>query len=519
MRTKNWNFPNFERDNLAVLNTFDIILVTYNSSIYLKDYIKAINNLNYDKSKLKIYLVDNNSTDDSVEILQKLECKTEIDIIKLNRNLGFGKACNLAVKKGNGSFIFLLNPDSQVAPDTLNILNRKINNSPNEVKAWECRQSPFEHPKYYNPVTLDTEWASGACTVVDRITFEKIGGFDKAIFLYVEDVDLSWNIRMHGYQIQYVPKAKIIHLSYGNPGAIKKRAFVNTVSNNVLMRWKYGSILDVLEYYDLWIKLLLNPPKIEKIRRSLIKNLLKTHLNLPSILIKRILYRRSDNFKPRFLNWEYELHRFGSWIKNNDKIQTKSVDIVVFITQKNLKWFKETLCSIENQTVDFCNLIVIGDKTNKRLNFIKKPCKFIDRGEMDIYTLTTRAIEESNSDFISFITDQDVLFADHLEICLSFNNVKFKAVRTGIYYSTTTLISENSYIENPKILEPTCAGLFLEVLQNNEAIRTKGIINLDFLKNNIGRIKSINSLSEMVKETVSVEKTTMQFRSVIFSNL
>ena len=60
------------------------------------------------------------------------------------------------------------------------------------------RQIPYEHPKAYDPVTLDTPWVSGAATLFRREAFEAVGGFDDAIFMYGEDVDLSWRLRARG---------------------------------------------------------------------------------------------------------------------------------------------------------------------------------------------------------------------------------------------------------------------------------------------------------------------------------
>ena len=74
------------------------------------------------------------------------------------------------------------------------------------VAAWEMRQIPYEHPKAYDPVTLDTPWVSGAAMLLRRSAFEDVGGFDPRIFMYGEDVDLSWRLRARGWRLRYLPR-------------------------------------------------------------------------------------------------------------------------------------------------------------------------------------------------------------------------------------------------------------------------------------------------------------------------
>lgn len=96
-------------------------------------------------------------------------------------------------------------------------LEAAIRTASSQTAAFELRQFPYEHPKYYDPVTLETSWISGACFVLKRSVFEETGGFDESIFMYGEDVDLSWHIRALGYRLQYVPAAITWHYAYQNP--------------------------------------------------------------------------------------------------------------------------------------------------------------------------------------------------------------------------------------------------------------------------------------------------------------
>ena len=80
------------------------------------------------------------------------------------------------------------------------------------VGATEGRQLPVELPKVYDPVTGETEWASGCCMMIRRSAFEAVGGFDDHFFpMYCDDVDLSWRLRLAGHRIVHVPLAAVFH--------------------------------------------------------------------------------------------------------------------------------------------------------------------------------------------------------------------------------------------------------------------------------------------------------------------
>ena len=67
-----------------------------------------------------------------------------------------------------------------------------------------CARSRTSIPKAYDPVTLDTPWVSGAATLFRRSAFDSVGGFDPQLFMYGEDVDLSWRLRARGLRLRYL---------------------------------------------------------------------------------------------------------------------------------------------------------------------------------------------------------------------------------------------------------------------------------------------------------------------------
>jgi GT2 family glycosyltransferase len=128
-------------------------------------------------------------------------------------NRGFGQAQNLLMKRafaGGADLYVGANPDGFFHRMCLSYLA-----SASDYFAGSClveaREFPGEHPKIFDPLSLDTPWACGACLGIPRRIWEDIGGFDEKIFMYCEDVDLSWRARQAGWGVKHVPFALFYH--------------------------------------------------------------------------------------------------------------------------------------------------------------------------------------------------------------------------------------------------------------------------------------------------------------------
>jgi GT2 family glycosyltransferase len=75
----------------------------------------------------------------------------------------------------------------------------------------EARQFPEEHPKVYDPASLETPWCSGCCLFISKELFQKVGSFDENFFMYMEDVDFSWRVRSLGFSTQLCPNVLFGH--------------------------------------------------------------------------------------------------------------------------------------------------------------------------------------------------------------------------------------------------------------------------------------------------------------------
>ena len=124
-------------------------------------------------------------------------------------NIGFGAGHNALMRAAfdEGANVYVaVNPDGMLHPDAIGALVRTVQ-AHSGLALVEALQFPMEHPKIYDPETLDTPWVSGACLALSRQAFDKLGGFDESFFIYCEDVDLSRRARACGFALKTCTQA------------------------------------------------------------------------------------------------------------------------------------------------------------------------------------------------------------------------------------------------------------------------------------------------------------------------
>jgi GT2 family glycosyltransferase len=135
---------------------------------------------------------------------------SRIDYSFFNSNFGSARGHNTLLRAGATQFILIMNPDVRLAPSALLELLRPFRRV--GVGMTEARQLPVEHPKAFDRITGETSWATTACALIPRPVATAVNGFDaESFFLYCDDVDFSWRIRLLGLKVIYQPSAVAFH--------------------------------------------------------------------------------------------------------------------------------------------------------------------------------------------------------------------------------------------------------------------------------------------------------------------
>lgn len=378
---------------------------------------------------VSINIWDNSINHEHAQELSKLQQKYSSRFASFSwnqstKNLGFGRSNNRLAEKTSSPWIFLLNQDAIPEPSMLLELSKQLENNGPEVVAWECRQIPYEHPKAYNPSTLETEWNSGAAVLYRRSAFEEVNGFDEGFFMYAEDVDISWRLRAKGFQLKYVPRAAVFHDTYEEAGAVKPLQVIEGTLNNLLMRAKYGSWRDIRA----GILGVLNEAWKEE---SFPGRRLHMLLLLPRYL-KRLFFARKNNieyrinFVPDFPGWDYSQHRDGAFFEFKRSSEQKESPLVSIIvrTHRRPEFLREALLSLVNQSYSNVEIIVVEDGENNAeelidTEFSTANIKYKATGECVGRSVAGNiGLEMASGEWLGFLDDDDQFFADHIEVLI-----------------------------------------------------------------------------------------------------
>lgn len=199
-----------------------VVIVTFNGVIWIKKNLNSLLNSNY---PIDIIIVDNASTDETINIVKQFKA---IELIQNKSNLGFGKANNIgidwAIKKGADA-IFLLNQDTWIYENTISNLAEALFENPNLGIVSPIHYSADEitldenFNTYFNrfKIVEDSEslrivpFINAAAWLVSKECFSKTGYFDPVFNHYGEDRNFCDRVKYHGFKIGVVKNAAICH--------------------------------------------------------------------------------------------------------------------------------------------------------------------------------------------------------------------------------------------------------------------------------------------------------------------
>jgi len=202
---------------------------------------------------MQVFVVDNGSTDGTIEMVR--DEYQEVDLTPLARNLGFSAANNIAIRKGRGEHVLALNPDTIVLSGTLDHMLGLMRSRPDVGIAGcqlELPDGGFDHAakrSFPTPLSAlahfsgvgrregapaqlaqyrapdvergEVDAVNGAFMLMRRADLEKIGLFDEAYWMYMEDLDLCFRFQAAGWVNWFEPNVSVMHVKAGTSGKLR----------------------------------------------------------------------------------------------------------------------------------------------------------------------------------------------------------------------------------------------------------------------------------------------------------
>ena len=242
-----------------------IVILNWNGQAMLSQYLPSV--LQYSRDEAVVYVADNASTDDSVEMLQKHF--PEVRRILLEQNWGFADGYNKALQQIEAEYYLLLNSDIEVTHHWLTPMIEYLD-SHHDVAACQpkllsivdkdrfeyagacggfldkygypfCRGRIFETVEEDNgqyDYQTDVLWATGAALMIRSKDYWDCGGLDGRFFAHNEEIDLCWRMRIRGRRIVCIPESYVYHVGGGTlPKGNPMKTYLN-FRNNLTMLYK-----------------------------------------------------------------------------------------------------------------------------------------------------------------------------------------------------------------------------------------------------------------------------------------
>lgn len=242
-----------------------IVILNWNGVKMLTRFLPNV--LDYSRDEAVVYVADNASTDNSLEVLKRHF--PEVRLVLLDKNYGFADGYNRALAQIEAEYYVLLNSDVEVSHHWLTPLTEFMDNNPavaacqpkllaeTDRDAFEYAGAcggfldrygyPFCRGRIFDTVEKDNGqydyeaeilWTTGACMMIRSADFRQAGGFDARFFAHSEEIDLCWRLRLMGRKIFCVPDSYVYHIGGGTlPKNNPMKTYLN-FRNNLTMLYK-----------------------------------------------------------------------------------------------------------------------------------------------------------------------------------------------------------------------------------------------------------------------------------------
>ncbi len=314
-----------EPSKKKTLPTSSIVILNYNTRQYLEDFLPGV--VAGAPAESRVVVADNDSEDDSVDYVKSNFPR--VSCIELNKNHGFAKGYNIALKEEDADYYVLLNSDVETPKGWLEPILQYMEDHPNiaacqpKIKAYHNKESfehagaaggwmdvmgyPFCRGRILNVLEDDEGqyddaaevfWASGAAMVIRSELFHKLGGFDEDYFAHFEEIDLCWRLKRAGYGIAVVPQSEVYHVGGGTLNYVSPRKTYLNFRNSLYTLFKNESKRHL--FWIVFFRLILDGAAamlfLSRGEFNFIWMILKAHIKFysqfPSLIKKRRFYKK-----------------------------------------------------------------------------------------------------------------------------------------------------------------------------------------------------------------------------------
>ncbi len=242
-----------------------VVILNWNGKALLEQFLPFV--VEYACTQTEIYVVDNASTDNSVDIIKKNFPQVKLIINK--KNYGFAKGYNEALVKIEAEYYVLLNSDIEVTPGwtehMIDFMDAHKNIAACQPKILDQKNKllfeyagaaggfidklgfPFCRGRIFNTIEKDQKqyneavevfWATGACLFVRASLFKEAGMFDEDFFAHMEEIDLCWRLKNMGYKIYCYPESVVYHVGGATLNKMSPQKTFLNFRNNLCLIYK-----------------------------------------------------------------------------------------------------------------------------------------------------------------------------------------------------------------------------------------------------------------------------------------
>ncbi len=240
-----------------------IVILNWNGKHYLEQFLPSVFATSY--ANCRLVVADNASTDGSLDFIR--DNFPNIELISLQKNLGFAGGYNEALKHVDADYYVLLNSDVEVTPQWLDPIIKLLEEDPvhaacqPKLLSYKQREMfeyagagggwldvfgyPFARGRIFDvsekdsgqyDTTEEIFWASGAAMVIRSHVFHDLHGFDEYFFAHQEEIDLCWRMKLAGYKVFCCAESVVYHVGGGTlPRGNSRKTLLNFRNNQIMI--------------------------------------------------------------------------------------------------------------------------------------------------------------------------------------------------------------------------------------------------------------------------------------------